>query len=564
MNKTIGTATRAVALAAAFALTAAACGGTDAGDEQSSAEGGTLYILRNQDFEHLDPARVYVTDAFDFDTRLLVRSLTQYEAKPGNAGLEIAPDLAKGLGKPSDNATTWTFHLKKGIKYEDGSTVTAQDVKYGVERSFAPQLPEGPPWARQLLKGGDDYDGPYKDDGGLDSIGTPDKHTIVFHLKRPVPDFNYTTTFVMFGAVPEEKDKGVKYDSRPFSSGPYKIKSYERDKQLVLVRNKYYKPKTDPVREAHPDKIVVKMGIDGAVVDQRMLADQGKDQQAIMLGDITGSSIPRIKSDPRIKKRVVQDVTGCTRYLALNTSNEPLDDVKVRKAINYATSQVAYRNARGGPFIGEVTKTILPPSTKGYQKYDLYPNNNGKGDPKKAKKLLAEAGYSDGIQLTLTATAQEGAYGPDPATAIQQALAKADIDVKINTVSNSVYYTEIGNVKRETDLVFYGWCPDWPSAATFIPPLYDGDSITPQGNNNVSQYDNPEVNKRIDEILKMTDPQQANEAWGELDKRIMRDAPIVPLMADNRTGLIGSKVTGAQPHRAFSGYIDLATVGVEQ
>lgn len=139
-----------------MAMGVAACGGGGGGDEQATQQGGTLYMLQEADFEHLDPARAYVTNSGDFGQRLLTRSLTQYAAGPGKEGHELMPDLAVGTGEPNDDATVWTFTLKEGLKYEDGSPITAADIKYGVERTFAADLPEGPPWARQLLVGGED------------------------------------------------------------------------------------------------------------------------------------------------------------------------------------------------------------------------------------------------------------------------------------------------------------------------------------------------------------------------------------------------------------------------
>ncbi|MGH8866626.1 MAG: ABC transporter substrate-binding protein [Actinomycetes bacterium] len=564
MSMVMRTALRGVGIAVVLAMGMAACGGGDDGDdgEAQGSKGGTLYILDQSDFEHLDPARNYVTNSGDFGQRLLYRALTQYKAEPGKAGLEIAPDLATDLGQASPDRKTWTFTLKDGLKYEDGSTITAQDVKYGTERSFAPDLPEGPPWARQLLVGGADYKGPYEDKGGLDSIETPDDKTIVFHLNQPVADFNYATTFPLFGPVPKAKDTGVKYDNHVFSSGPYKIETYDRGKELVLVRNTHWDQKTDPVRKARPDRIVYKMGIDPNVIDQRLVSDQGDDQYALMLSDVQPSTVSKIVTNPDVKDRLSQDISGCNRYLALNTANPPMDDLAVRQAVNYALSQKAYQTSRGGPFIGKITTETMPASLAGHKDFNLYPNNNGEGDPEKAKQILADAGYPNGVEVTLTGTSEPGGYGPDQSAAIQESLAKAGIKVKINAVSESVYYTEIGNAKRESEMVYYGWCPDWPSARTFLPPLFDSRFIAPQGNTNVSQLDDPKIDKRIDEIYAMSDPDKANQAWGDLDEMIMEEAAAAPLMDDNRSSLYGSKVTGAYPHQAFSSLIDLATVGV--
>ena len=123
-------------------------------------KGGTLTVLSNQDFTHLDPARNWVMNDMDFGTRLLYRTLVSYKAAPGTAGGELVPDLATDLGTPSNGAKTWTFHLKPGIKYEDGTPVTAQDIKYNVERSFSPDLPGGADYAARYLKGAEGYKRP--------------------------------------------------------------------------------------------------------------------------------------------------------------------------------------------------------------------------------------------------------------------------------------------------------------------------------------------------------------------------------------------------------------------
>ncbi|MGZ4632790.1 MAG: ABC transporter substrate-binding protein, partial [Actinomycetes bacterium] len=281
---------RRVTMAASAALVAAlvaACGGNGASDggkgdaAASGAKGGTLNILMIADFEHLDPQRNYVTQALNFGSRLLYRSLTGYKSVPGPDGSTLVPDLATDLGKPSDGNKTWTFTLKDGVKFEDGSPITCADVKYGVERSMSDQITAGPQYAKQYLVGGDAYKGPYKDGGkGLDSIQCTDEKTIVFTLNKAIGDFNYTTSLPTFAPVPKAKDTNVKYDDHPVSSGPYKIESYQRDKQLTLVRNESWDPKTDTIRKAYPDKIVTTFGLDPAVIDQRLIADAPADQTA--------------------------------------------------------------------------------------------------------------------------------------------------------------------------------------------------------------------------------------------------------------------------------------------
>lgn len=386
-------------LSLAVAGGAAACGSED--DTSSGKSGGTLTVLYTQDFAHLDPQRNYVMFAMDFGTRLLYRTLTTYAAKPGQAGTEVVPDMATGTGKTSDNGKTWTFHLKPGLKFEDGSPITSADVKYGVERSFAPELPEGPGYARTMLEGGDEYEGPYKDKDGLDSIEAPDAQTIVFHLKEPSMDWPKITTLPTFAPVPKAKDTGVNYDNRPFSSGPYKVESYDRGQRLALVRNPHWSKATDHVRQANPDKIVVDEGLAQTTIDQRLIADQGKDQRAVTLYSVAPASMPRILTRPDVKKRFISATSMCTRFLAMNTSKPPFDDPKVRQAMQYAVDKEAYRTAHGGSGVGELAGSYLPPTLTGGKAQNVYqaPPN---GDPAKSKQLLAAAGESDGFSIDLT------------------------------------------------------------------------------------------------------------------------------------------------------------------
>ncbi|MEU5993478.1 ABC transporter substrate-binding protein [Spirillospora sp. NPDC047418] len=542
----------ALSLAAAGGLSA--CGSGD--DAPAGTSGGTLTVLYTQDFAHLDPQRNYVMFAMDFGTRLLYRTLTTYAAKPGQAGTEVVPDMATGTGSTSDNGRTWTFHLKPSLKFEDGSPITSADVKYGVERSFAPDLPEGPGYARTMLIGGDKYKGPYKDEGGLDSIETPDDRTIVFHLKEPSMDWPKITTLPTFAPVPEAEDAGVNYDSRPFSSGPYKVESYDRGKRLSLVRNPHWSKATDGVRQAKPDKIVVEEGLAQTSIDQRLIADQGKDQRAITLYGVAPASMPRILTRPDVRKRFVSATSLCTRFLALNTTKPPFDDPRVRQAMQYAIDKEAYRTAHGGSGVGEPAGSYLPPAMTGGQAQDVFqaPPN---GDPAKARQLLAAAGKGGGLSIDLTTTSTE--QGKAEAEAVQQALARVGVKARINSVAKSVYYDTIGDIDKEDEMVFYGWCADYPSATSFIPPLFDGANITPKGNTVVSQMDDKGINEKIDAAVEAND----RARWQALDRELMRLSPMVPLIHDKLPLLHGSKVTGAFGHPIWEGEFDFAAIGVK-
>lgn len=566
----IKTTVGACLLAAALLSVSTACGSGKAPASQGSGEasqpstgaavkGGTLTILSNQDFAHLDPTRNWTMPEMDFGLRYLYRSLVTYKAEPGAASLEVVPDLATTTGEMSDGGKTWTFTLKDGLKYEDGSPIVAADVKYNVERSFAPELPGGPNYARLVLDGGEKYKGPYKD-GSLKSIETPDDRTIVFRLKRPVAEFPYYTTLPTFAPVPRAKDTKAQYDSRVFSSGPYKIDTYDRGKELVLSRNEHWDPATDPARKALPDKVVVKQGLRQSVIVDRLIADQGDDRTAVTYTDVNGESFSKILTNPKVKARFHNEIRGCTDTLAMNNTMAPFNNPKFRLALQYAIDKESYQTTQGGPAAGEIATAFLPPSLSGGVAQDTL-KIPATGDVEKAKALIAESGVTTPVKIKMYASTGDKVA----ATAIQESLKRVGVETEINTFDPSVFYDTIGDTAKFDGMALYGWCQDYPSGSSFIPMMFDGRTITDKGNSgNMSLFKDQETMDRIDAIYAMTDLKAADRAWVDLDAAIMQKAPMIPLVWPRKPLLTGSKVGGAFGHLIWSGQFDYATLGIRK
>ncbi|EYT81327.1 ABC transporter substrate-binding protein [Streptomyces sp. Tu 6176] len=565
----------AALLAASLLLTVAACGPKDDGAAGGPGgtpgagvasgtviggtpeRGGTLTVLSDQDFAHLDPTRNWVMPAMDFGTRLLYRTLTTFQARPGTAGGTVVPDLATDLGRSADGGRTWTFTLKPGLTYEDGSPIRAQDVKYNVERSFSPDLTGGPGYARQYLAGSAGYTGPL-DGRHLSSIVTPDDRTIVFHLRQPVAEFAYTVTLPTFAPVPPSKETGVRYDLRPFSSGPYRIQSYQRGKQLVLVRNTHWNPASDSVRKAYPDRIVVRMGLRGGQIDDRLIASSGADASAVEWADMSPASVAKVLPKPGLRARLSAEPTGCTEMLYLNTARGPFTDPAVRTAMQYAVEKSAQVTANGGPALNDAADRYLPPIlAKGAAApvYDVPPT----GNPARAKELLAKAG-KPAFSVTLTVSTGD----KNRAEAIQASLAKAGVKTQITTVDPSVFYDTIGDTAHAPDMTIGGWCPDYPSASTFLPFVFDGRTIVAKGNQgNYSQFRDTAVEHRMDQISAMANAGEAAAAWQRLDATIMRESPAVPLLWPRKPLLVGTNIAGAYGHSAWTGQFDFAVIGLK-
>ncbi|MEV7399102.1 ABC transporter substrate-binding protein [Streptomyces sp. NPDC091267] len=567
---------RRVAAAAAVlvvAAGAAACGPEDSskGSDGSSGaagapkKGGTLTVLNSVPQEDFDPARLYTSGGGNVPS-LVFRTLTTRNREDGAAGSKVVPDLATDLGRPSKNATVWTYTLKDGLKYEDGSAITSADIKYGIERSFAAELSGGAPYLRDWLIGGAGYQGPYKDKKGLDSIETPDAKTIVFHLNKPEGEFPFLATQTQTTPVPKAKDTGTKYEEHPLSSGPYKVVKNEGDgERLTLERNTHWSAATDEERKAYPDRIDVRSGLDSAVINQRLSSSQGADAAAVTTDTNLGpAELAKVSGDKKLAARVGTGHFGYTNYIAFNPKVKPFDNPKVRKAISFAVDRSSVVNAAGGSSLAEPATTFLPDQASfGYTPYDAFPAGKT-GNAAKAKELLKEAGYPKGLTVTLTHNNDKNfATSPEIATALQEALKKAGITVKLRGLEDNAYSDTIYNVKSEPGFFLGGWGADWPSGGPFFAPIFDGRQIVKAGYNfNASQLNDSAVNKEIDEINKLTDLSAAAKRWGALDKKVGEQALTVPLFHPVYKRLYGESVKNVVISD-WTGVLDISQVAVK-
>ncbi|WP_203237939.1 ABC transporter substrate-binding protein [Streptomyces sp. S8] len=562
----------AAAVALVLAAGAAACGPEDSegGDSGSGAEGtprkgGTLTVLNRNPQQDFDPARLYTSGGGNIPS-LVFRTLTTRNREDGAEGAKVVPDLATDLGRPNEDATVWTYTLKEGLTYEDGTAITSADIKYGIERSFAAELSGGAPYLRDWLIGGADYQGPYKEKKGLDSIEVPDDRTIVFRLNKPEGEFPYLATQTQTTPVPKAKDTGTTYEEHPVSSGPYKVVSNENDgERLILERNPHWSAATDEERKAYPDRIDVRSGLDATVINQRLSASQGPDAAAVTTDTNLGpAELAKVTGDKKLAARVGTGHFGYTNYIAFNPEVKPFDDPKVRRAIAYAVDRTSVINAAGGSSLAEPATTFLPERDFfGHTPYDHFPAGRT-GNAEKARELLKEAGHEKGLTVTLThSNAKDFQTSPEIATAVQAALRKAGITVKLRGLEDNDYSDTTHDAKRTPGFFLSRWGADWPSGGPFLAPIFDGRQIVRNGSNyNAAFLDDPEVNKEIDEINKLTDLKAAAACWGALDKKIGEKALTVPLFHPVYKRLYGESVKNVVISD-WTGVLDVSQVAVK-
>ena len=574
---------RLAVVAAVGALVLAACGG---GSEEASGgasggangeptKGGTINVLTlSEQFNHLDPQRNYTGVDLAFASGYLNRTLTQYKYAPGPDGVTLVPDMATDTGTSNEDATQWSFTLRDGVSFEDGTPVTCADIKYGVSRTFATDvITDGPGYALTMLDiptnedGTSVYKGPYVTEGNdvaaFDKAITcsEDGKTITFNLNQSVGDFNYAVTLTAFSPVPQAKDTGEKYDDAVVSTGPYKISEYTKGQKLVLVRNENWNPDSDPIRKAYPDQIVVSFAIDAAAIDQRLIADAGEDQTAVPIAGMQPENLATVfgSDDPRFADRSVDANDPYVRYMVINTQKVP--NLKQRIAIAVAVNRAEILQIRGGDFAGTMADgSISPTLGAAYQPTGMWTDMFGKeipatGDPEYAKQLITESGEA---MPKLVYQFPNNPVDEKMAASYQASLAKAGIEVTLQPIEPGEYYSIVMDPAKAEGLMRSGWAADWPNASTVIPPLFGkGEAF------NLGLVDDAAFDAKIAEAKAMTDATAQAAKWAELNKEAMTQAWIVPTVFGKTQYLWGSKVGGAFMWDAY-GAIPYGNLWVKQ
>jgi len=534
---------------------------------KGAVTGGTLNILNQGDFEHIDPARNYVGGTLDF-YRFFVRTLTQYRTINGKT--ELVPDLASDLGTTKDGGKTWVFKLRQGLKYEDGSAVTCADINYGVSRAYEQDILDGgTPYADQFLENLNEYKGPYTTpDKTLNSVVcSPKGDSVTFKLKNAVPYFPYVTTFGAFTAIPKAKDTKQNYDLHPISTGPYKVSSYDRGKQLTLVRNKYWVASTDPLRHNFPDKIVVKFGFEQNALEQQLVADSGDARTGLSLDTQIITNIATVAGSAKYKSRFFGFNSPYARYLAINM--DTVKDLNVRKAIQCAIDLKTVLLAAGGSSAGAYANSLIPSNVNpAYRNFNICGRDVHKTPAAQidaAKKLLAAAGA--GAKKDLILAYRDKGVEPARAEAAQQALQAVGFNVTMQKLPRAGYYTAIGKrgVANEPDVIQTSWGFDWPAASGIVYALLDGRNMT--ADNAQSNYSRSNV-PAIQAMFAKADTTIANAAQekllGDIEQKLIQDyAAVMPTYIETSNFLAGSKLGGVQADGGY-GTISLLYVSVKR
>ena len=527
-------------IVAAFAITGAialvGCGGGSKSAKKVS--GKILTIEMGPEVESIDPALNTTNDGANYLTYLFDNLLrTDKDGK-------VVPSLAQKY-EVSDDGLTWTFHLRDGLKWSDGSDFTANDFVYSWQRMVDPDV--AAPYAETVLgmvEGYDEAIGKPDENGNQTTtpditklrVEAPDDKTFVVHMSHPTPYFDKLATFAALSPVKkdvvEAKPDGWTLDPKTYiSTGPFKLAEWKSGSYLMLEKNENYWNK-DAVK------------LDGIkcllMEDQNAAFSAYEAGDALMIKDIPTQEITTLQKRPDYRL----DPQIGTYFIDLNNTLDEFKDAKVRQALSLALDRKyisetitagTYTPAKG--FVPQGVSDwdgsswhdhLTDPSV--YINVDDY-----QGNLAKAKELLKEAGHENGAGLpTIVYSTNDQSYHKKIAEYLQQVWGELGVKVEVNIVEWKSFTPQrrSGNYQAARD----GWVMDYNDPSNIL-------QLTSTGNgNNSSKYSNPEYDALLEKAANEADPQTRFGYFHQAEEMLMRDMGVTPLLYYNEMYLQSDKI----------------------
>ena len=521
--------------------------------------GGTLDVLDESDFEHLDPGISYLT--LDY-TVLFATQRPLYSFKP-NSEVEPTPDMAEGNPEVSSDRRTVTVHLREGVKFSPpvNREVTSEDVAYAIERGANPNVAN--PY---FLSYFESIEGASKANGGpIKGIETPNKHEIIFRLSEPKAALVAKALVLPLSApVPKEyaarfdKNKPSNYAVYQVATGPYMLKNnsegkvlgvgYVPGKSATLVRNPNWSASKD-FRPACLDEIDIKIGGTKTVLDRQVLAGTN-----VVANEEAAQSAVREAVESHKDQLVITPGAG-QRWIGLNNKVGPFKSIDLRKAVFAALNRTALIRARGGQLVGTVATHFIPPGIPGFEKAGgvagpkLDFDEHLEGDMKVAEKYIKLAGYPSGKYTgteTATVVGEKGSPGEQDAEIVNSTLKSLGFTTKFTLDEKATMFAKYCNVPKEEVTVCpsVAWIPDFADPQSVLDITFSGHHIQATGNVNWGQTDVPKINKAIEEAEIPTEIGVREKAWAKIDEELVEDAAQIPWDWEKTPNLEGTAVNG--------------------
>jgi peptide/nickel transport system substrate-binding protein len=521
--------------------------------------GGTLRVVSIMDpTPSMDPALNY--DAWKWSLAVNVYDgLVAYRRTGGAAGTTLVPDLATSLPVPSDAGKTYRFQLRRGIRFADGTPLQARDVRWSIERIL------------RLSSPGARYYSAIRGTAGCDprrcdlsrGIATDDvRGQVVFHLSRPDPEFLTKLALPFAAEVPSStpaRDTGVK---PPPGTGPYRIATFVPARRVVLVRSPRFRQWSAEAQPAGiPDTISFRRAHDlAAAVTPRAIASAD-----IAAGGPSPGDTEAILA--RFADRTYSTPLASMSLVFMNTRVPPFDDVRVRRAANFAVDRRKQVNLLGGRLVAQVSCQSLPPGLPGYRPYCPYtatPSRAGVWtgpDVAEARRLVASSGHRGARVVVWTS----GPFAPQ-ARALAADLRNIGLRVSLHVASSvAAMFDAAADSRRRVQIHVSGWGADYPTANGFLFNLYDCRAFVPRAptaNTNYAEFCDHASERAMARAraAESVDAAAAARLWALADRRITDAAPAIALASAKTVNIVSRRVDGVEFHPVWGPLLSQVSV----
>lgn len=526
---------------------------------QAQHKGGTLRLQANAAAGTLDPQVNYTLQYWQL-YQAMYDGLLAFSKVSGQQSFTVVPDLATAMPTISADGTTYTFTLRKGIKFSNGKVLTPDDVVASFVRIFTVSSPTAGTFYNGIVGADACITTPATCDLSKGVIGDDAANTVTIHLTAADPEFQYKLAVPHASILPKGSPSTDAGNTPLPTTGPYMVGSYDPNRALKLVRNPYFTEWSRVAQpQGYPDEIDESFGL---TVEAEVTAVENN--QADWLFDPPPADRLNEIGTKYASQAHVNPLTAMF-YLAMNTNLAPFNNLQARQAVNWAVDRAATVRLYGGSNLAQPVCTILPPGFPGHVDDCQYTKGGGSTwtapDLDKAKQLVQESGTA-GQSVTLIT--QDDDVNKAIGVYVQSVLNAIGYKADLRTLSQDTQFTYIQNTNNKVQISLSQWYQDYPAASDFLNVLLSCAAFHPGSDSsiNISGYCNKDLDAKMQQALvtERTSPTTANTQWGDIDKSFMTQAPMAPLFTPKIIDFLSSRVGNYEFSKQFYMLVDQAWV----